>query len=97
MENNNTPSSKTTQAFFVQSVIAFGVALIGLVWAILFLPLDPWARAFLGMTGLFLVSSTFTLAKVVRDNQETQTVYNRIDQARIDRLLAEHDPFKQVA
>ena len=97
MDNNTSHSTKTTQAFFVQSVIAFGVALIGLVWAILFLPLDPWARAFLGMTGLFLVSSTFTLAKVVRDNQETQTVYHRLDQARIDRLLAEHDPFKQVA
>ncbi|WP_338323500.1 YiaA/YiaB family inner membrane protein [Nocardioides yefusunii] len=54
-------------------------------------------RAFLGMTGLFLVSSTFTLAKVVRDNQETQSVHARVDQARIDKLLAEHDPFHQVA
>lgn len=97
MDNNAAPSTKTTQAFFVQAVISFSVALLGIVWAVLFLPLDPWARAFLGMTGLFLVSSTFTLAKVVRDNQENQTVYNRIDQARIDRLLAEHDPFKQVA
>lgn len=81
----------------MQAVIAFAVSLLGITWAVLFLPLDPWARAFLGMTALFLVSSTFTLAKVVRDNQENQTVYNRIDQARIDRLLAEHDPFKQVA
>ena len=95
--DKNTPHAKNTQAFFVQAVIAFGVALVGVAWAVLFLPLDPWARAFLGMTSLFLVSSTFTLAKVVRDNQENQTVYNRIDQARIDRLLAEHDPFKQVA
>ncbi|MFC6153057.1 hypothetical protein [Nocardioides yefusunii] len=51
----------------------------------------------MGMTGLFLVSSTFTLAKVVRDNQETQSVHARVDQARIDKLLAEHDPFHQVA
>ena len=97
MDNNAANSTKTTQAFFVQAVIAFAVSLLGIVWAVLFLPLDPWARAFLGMTGLFLISSTFTLAKVVRDNQETQTVYHRLDQARIDRLLAEHDPFKQVA
>lgn len=97
MDTNTSPSTRTTQAFFVQAVIAFSVSLLGVVWAVLFLPLDPWARAFLGMTGLFLVSSTFTLAKVVRDNQETQTVHHRLDQARIDRLLAEHDPFKQVA
>ena len=90
MDKSTTATAKNTQAFYVQSVIAFA-------WAVLFLPLDPWARAFLGMTALFLVSSTFTLAKVVRDNQETQAVHHRLDQARIDRLLAEHDPFKQVA
>ena len=49
------------------------------------------------MTGLYLVSSTFTLAKVVRDNHEIQAVHHRVDQARIDKLLAEHDPFRQVA
>lgn len=95
--DKNTHSAKNTQAFFVQAAIAFGVALVGVAWAVLFLPLDPWARAFLGMTSLFLVSSTFTLGKVVRDNQENQSVHQRIDQARIDRLLAEHDPFKQIA
>lgn len=90
-------SSRNTTAFFVQAAIAFGVSLLGMLWAVFFLPLDPWARAFLGMTSLFLVSSCFTLAKVVRDNQENQTVHHRLDQARIDKLLAEHDPFRQVA
>ena len=93
--NTNTP--RNTQAFFVQAVIAFAVSLLGVTWAVLFLPLDPWARAFLGMTALFLVSSTFTLAKVVRDNQEVQAVHHRLDQARIDKMLAEHDPFRNVA
>ncbi|MBE7325792.1 hypothetical protein IEQ44_14155 [Nocardioides sp. Y6] len=97
MDKNTPATAKNTQAFYVQSVIAFSVALLGIAWAVVFLPLDPWARAFLAMTSLFLVSSTFTLAKVVRDNQENQAVHHRIDQARIDRLLAEHDPFKQVA
>lgn len=97
MDNNNAPVNRNTTAFFVQAVIAFGVALLGLLWAILFLPLDPWVRAFMGMTGLFLVSSTFTLAKVIRDNQEAQAVHHRVDQARIDRILVEHDPFRNVA
>lgn len=96
MDKNSTPS-RNTQAFFVQAAISFGVSMLGLAWAVLYLDVDPWARAFLGMTGLFLVSSSFTLAKVVRDNQESQAVHHRVDQARIDRLLAEHDPFKQVA
>lgn len=95
MDTNTSP--RNTHAFFIQAVIAFGVSLIGMVWAVLFLPMDPWARAFVGMTSLFLVSSTFTLAKVVRDNQENQSVHSRLDQARIDKLLAEHDPFRNAA
>ncbi len=96
MENNNGPSKNTT-AFFVQAAISFGVALIGMIWAICYMPMDPWARGFLAMTSLFLVSSTFTLAKVVRDSQESLAVHHRIDQARIDKILAEHDPFRSVA
>jgi hypothetical protein len=33
----------------------------------------------------------------VRDAQETQHVVSRIDQARVDRILAEHDPWKDVS
>jgi hypothetical protein len=43
---------------------------------------------------LYLVSATFTLSKVVRDRQEVGQVVSRVDQARLDKLLAEHDPFK---
>lgn len=91
--DTKTKSTNTT-AFFIQSCIAFGVALIGMIWAICYLPIDPWARGFMAMGSLFLVSSTFTLAKVVRDAQEAASVSNRIDQARLDKLLAEHDPFR---
>jgi hypothetical protein len=37
---------------------------------------------------------TFTLAKVVRDAQESTALASRIDQARVDRILSEHDPFR---
>jgi hypothetical protein len=30
----------------------------------------------------------------VRDRQESAAVTGRVDQARLDKLLAEHDPFK---
>lgn len=96
MSTSQPTSNKNTAAFFAQAAIAFGVALLGLVVAVLAMPGDPWMRAFLGMTTLFLVSSSFTLAKVIRDNQEGQSVVSRLDQARIDKLLAEHDPFRAV-
>ena len=91
----STPNpSKNTNAFFLQAGLAFGVALLTMVVAIFYLPVDPWIRAFLGLGTMFLTTSSFTLAKCVRDNQENQAVYARLDQARVDKILAEHDPFK---
>lgn len=89
--------NKTSHAFFVQAGISFGLALLCMVVAVLYLPVDPWIRAFLGLGTLFLTTSAFTLAKCVRDAQETSTVVNRLDQARVDRILSDHDPFSAVS
>ena len=90
-------SSKTTNAFFAQAALSFAIALMTMLFAILYLPVDPWIRAFLGLGIMYLTTSSFTLAKCVRDSQENQTVYARLDQARVERILAEHDPFKAVS
>ena len=90
-------SSKNTNAFFAQAAISFGIALLTMIVAILYLPVDPWIRAFLGLGTMFLTTSSFTLAKCVRDAQEDSYVVSRIDQARVDRILSEHDPFKSVS
>lgn len=95
--NKQVPASPTTAAFFLQAAIAFGVSLVTACIGIFYLPIDPWQRGFLAITLLFLTSSTFTLAKVVRDKQEQDTVRVRIDEARIDKLMAEHDPYGKVA
>lgn len=78
----------------VQAAVSFGIALVACVIAIAYLPVGAWIRAFLALALLYVVTSTFTLAKCVRDRQETATVSGRVDQARLDKLLAEHDPFK---
>ncbi|WP_308187882.1 MULTISPECIES: YiaA/YiaB family inner membrane protein [unclassified Pseudonocardia] len=54
-------------------------------------------KAFLAIAVLYAITSAFTLAKCVRDRQESLTVVNRVDQARMEKLLAEHDPFRSVA
>lgn len=85
---------KTTTAFYVQAGISFGVALLGLITAELYLPLAGWVRAFLALATLYLVTSTFTLAKCVRDAHESDSVIGRLDQVRLERLLAEFDPYQ---
>lgn len=85
----------TTAAFFVQSALAFGLALAALLIGIVRLPVGQWERGFLALGLVFVVSSAFTLAKCVRDRQEASEVTNKVDKARIDRLLTEQDPFGQ--
>ncbi|BBY94815.1 hypothetical protein MGALJ_44840 [Mycobacterium gallinarum] len=92
MNTLNAPSNNTA-AFFLQAAIAFGVSLLGVLGGIVFLPLDMWQRMFLAMTVLFLVTSAFTLAKVIRDQEEAATIRVRLDEARMEKLLAEHNPF----
>jgi hypothetical protein len=91
----NLPSTKTTTAFYAQAGISFAVAVGAVALGLCYLPVDPWMRSFLALGSLFLVTSTFTLAKCVRDAQESSGLYTRLDQARMDRILAEHDPFRE--
>jgi len=91
-----TPAARNTNAFFAQSALAFGTALLAVLVAIFYLPAGPWPKAFLALGTLFLTTSAFTLAKCVRDAQENDYVFSRLDRARVDRILAEHDPWKEV-
>jgi hypothetical protein len=94
----STPThTRNTNAFFLQAGVSFAVALLTMIFAIFYLPVDPWIRAFLGLGTMFLTTSAFTLAKCVRDAQDDHYVVTRLDQARVDKLLAEHDPFKSVS
>jgi hypothetical protein len=90
----NAIHQQTTSAYFAQAVLSFGVSLAAMVVGVAYLPVGPWVRAFLGLGVLYVVTSAFTLAKCVRDRQEAGQVTSRVDQARLDKLLAEHDPFR---
>jgi hypothetical protein len=94
--DNNTLTMKNTTAYYMQSAVAFGLALCTMLVAIYLLPSSPWPKAFLALGTLFLTTSSFGLAKCVRDAQETQSVSSRLDQARVDKILAEHNPWKEV-
>jgi hypothetical protein len=85
---------QTTAAFAAQATISFALSLGAMVVGVAYLPVGAWIRAFLAVGLLYVVTSAFTLAKVVRDRQEAGQVVSRVDQARLDKLLAEHDPFK---
>lgn len=82
---------RTTVAFYGQAVASFAVSLGATVIGIGYLHDSRWVRAFLALGLLYTVTSAFTLAKVIRDRHEEHGVVSRVDQARVDKLLAEQD------
>ena len=83
-----------TAAFYAQAVASFGISITAMSIALVYLPAQPWVRAFLALGLLYVVTSTVVLCKVVRDRQEITEVTSRVDQARLDKLLTDHDPFR---
>ncbi|MCX4785723.1 MULTISPECIES: YiaA/YiaB family inner membrane protein [unclassified Streptomyces] len=87
---------QSTAAFYGQAVASFGVAMAAMTLGIYFLDADAWVRGFLAIGVLYLVTSCFTLAKVIRDRQEAGRIVSRVDQARLEKILADHDPFQKL-
>ncbi|MEU1019532.1 YiaA/YiaB family inner membrane protein [Streptomyces sp. NPDC005900] len=88
---------QSTTAYYGQAVASFAVALGATSVGIYSLDVSGWIRAFLAVSVLYLTTSAFTLAKVVRDRQEADQIVSRVDQARLEKILAEHDPFRPVS
>ena len=61
---------KDTPAWIMQVWAAFIISTIGTGVGIFYLEGSTWQKSFVGMGYLFSVSSTFTLAKTIRDNHE---------------------------
>jgi hypothetical protein len=62
---------KTTAAFYLQSAVSFVVSVAAMIAGVIYLPVNAWMRGFLAIGLLYVVTSSFTLAKCVRDHQES--------------------------
>ncbi|HZR36589.1 MAG TPA: YiaA/YiaB family inner membrane protein [Nevskia sp.] len=74
--------------FFVK--VSFTAALAGMVFGVAVMPVEIWMRGYMILGTLFLVGSTFTLAKTMRDEFENAKLINQIAQARAEKLLQEY-------
>ena len=93
MDDTTTPApihrDSPAWLFFVR--VSFVAALAANALGIAFLAVDPWRRAFLAMGALFLVTSTITMSKTLRDDFEARRLLNRISEARTTKLLREFE------
>jgi hypothetical protein len=62
--------------------IAFSAAVLLTGWGLWRMTIDEWQKYYMLVTWLFLVSSTFTLAKTVRDSQEADLLERRVSSSK---------------
>lgn len=70
--------------------MSFLVSLGAMALGISMLPLDMWARGYLGMGLFFLVSSTISASKTLRDKHEFDRIINRVEEAKTEKILKEY-------
>lgn len=82
---------QNSKAWMYFAGLSFTAALV-MIWAgIMLMPTDVWVKAYLAMGTLFLVTSSFTLSKTVRDTNDQRNRAARINKRVFDRIMRESD------
>jgi hypothetical protein len=82
--------NSNTQAFSTVAWISFAISFIGMIVGLVYLQMDIYQKAFIGMTYLFSISSCFVLAKVVRDKQEGEDYVKKIENAKNQQMISKY-------
>jgi len=86
------PSQLHSAAWVAVTKLQFAISAMALAIGLWYLPVEPWIVAYLVMGTLLLVSSTVTLTKTLRDLHEGGRLISRVEEAKLERILAQHDP-----
>jgi hypothetical protein len=79
---DNRDGQVDTAAWVTSVWIAFAAAVLLTAWGLWRMNIGEWQKYYMLVTWLFLVSSTFTLAKTVRDAQEADLLERRASSQR---------------
>ncbi|MEO0455812.1 MAG: YiaA/YiaB family inner membrane protein [Cyanobacteria bacterium P01_A01_bin.114] len=90
ISNNSLHSS----GWILQCWISFVVSLFATTMGLIYMPMNAWSRGYMAVSVLFTVSSTISISKTTRDQHESRKIIAKVDEARVERLLADHHPLK---
>ena len=80
-----------TPAWTVQVWSSFIIAVTSTLMCIYHLPVDGWMRGFTAVSLLFTVSTSFTLAKTLRDSHESERMLARLTDAKAEKIIREYE------
>lgn len=74
--SRSTNSITVSSSWVMFTWISFVVALLSMAVAVIYMPMESWLRAYLGLSGLFLVQSSISLSRTLRDQAESEAAKN---------------------
>ncbi|MEM8831704.1 MAG: YiaA/YiaB family inner membrane protein [Cyanobacteria bacterium P01_G01_bin.19] len=92
--NKKSLNQDHSSAWVVQTWLSFVISISATAIGIMYLPVDGWIKGFMGMGLTFTVGSTISLTKTQRDLHEGKKLTSKIEEARVERILSEHDNLK---
>ena len=85
---NNQPHQTDSGAWVAFTYVSFAASVAMVALGVLFLPVDLATRGYMAIGMMMLVQSSFTVAKTARDRHEGTRLHKRIEEARVEELLA---------
>ena len=83
--------NQNTKGFQVMSWLAFALSTIGMIVGLIYVDADLSTKGFLAMAFLFSITSCFTLAKVIRDQHESEKFLNKVEKKKTEKFLTDFD------
>ena len=83
-----------SSAWVVQTWLSFIISISATTIGILHLPANAWIKGFMGMGLAFSIGSTVSLTKTQRDLYEAKKLTTKVEEARVEKILIEHDSLK---
>ncbi|ABC33223.1 uncharacterized protein conserved in bacteria [Hahella chejuensis KCTC 2396] len=74
--------------FYVKSSFVIALAAVGA--GIFFMPVDLLIKGYFSISTLFLISSTITLSKTMRDEHESHRLIHKINEAKTNQMLRDY-------
>ena len=81
-QRDNRDGQVDTSMWVIAVWIAFAAAILLTGWGLWRMNIEQWQKYYMLVSWLFMVSSTFTLAKTIRDAQEAELLEQRSARAR---------------
>jgi len=82
-------NTQNTGAWLTFTYLSFGISVAMTALGVWALPADLWVKGYLTMASVFMLGTSFTLSKTLRDEHEAKRLANRLEDAKAERLLME--------